>query len=467
MENLEIIDYDKFDINKKTIVVFSLEQAIDKNMYDVTTKYFYNTANILNKDFNILLVTRNLGLQWIDIARNDERTKNFIYLDFDSKNRNYKKRSSANMSKEEIRNYIIGSIVELEQQYPDLCKSFIGTINTNNTIPGLNLNSEIISNGDERLLKKQITASEKYKRALKEYKIISYKSFLYKPYAFGYTFLGYLMENYPNVYHYNFAHATSSLWVIYTKKYNPFTNKLKCFYHIDQNIENREFVKFPIVQIHDCYKNKEGINSINDYESILNSKEIDFLFGGLFPSNISSRENAWYKYFNNLNGENIKIRTQISNSWKVKNKSFSKEITNKDNKLSIDIKNHNNIYSVLEYDEYNKELKKSMFTLLLECYPGKYDHFTLRFISSLFFGCLPLISEEYDVNNLQIPIEFRSKLLVKNDQDIMDKINYYKNNYDEYKKLFYDMWNYYINENHFKREFYENEFKNNLFKEIY
>lgn len=467
MENIELFDYYKFNSNKKTIVAFSLEHIIDKKKYNVTTRYFYNTLNILKKDFNILLITRNTGNSaWTEIARNDDYTKDFMYISFDCKNKNYYNANAKIMSSKQSYDYIISTIHELENEYPELCKSFIATINTNNTIPGLNLNTEIISNGDPVLLKKQITASERYKKSLSNHKIFSYTSFLYKPYAFGYTFISYLMEYY-DIQHYCFTHATSSLWVIYTKQYNPFTKNLKCFYHIDQNIENREFVEFPIVQLNDCYNNKHNINSINDYKEILRNKKIDFLFGGLFPTNIESRKIDWYKYFNDLTLDNSKIRTQIGNSWKINEKKFSKQINENDEQFIIDIKNHKLTSPTLDYDEYNNELKQSMFTILLQCYPGKYDHFTLRLVSSLFFGCIPLIAEEYDSNMLQIPKQFRDKLLVKSNKDIEDKILYYKNNIDEYEQLFYDMWNYYINEKHFDICYYESEFKNNLFKEIY
>ena len=467
MDKISLYNYNIFDDNKKTIIAFMLEHSINKNTYPVTTRYFYNTLNILNKNFNIILITKNTSNKYINIALNNEITKNFIHLVFDDKYRKYYNSKAKDMNKQQCIDYILDSIKELENEYPKLCKSFIATINSSNVLPGYNHNIELISNGDINLLNKQINASNLYNTRFKQYTLIGHTGYITKNIGFGLTFLSYLMKHYNNMYHYCFSHSTNTLWILYNPIYNKMTNNLKNFYFVKQFKENRNFNSFPIVELQDCLNNPLNIQSIDSYESILNNKSIDFLFGGLFPENIPQRIKAWYKYINNLNMSNFIIRSQIDNKWKIDNKKLNINIDNNDSQFKIDIKNFKNLKPTLNYDDYNNELSKSMFTLIIETYGGMYDNLTLRFLSSIYFGCIPLIAEEYDTNNLQIPQYLRNKLLVKSSQDIVKKINYYKNNLNTYKNLFYELWNYYLNKNVFNINYYENKFKEDYFKEIY
>lgn len=227
-------------------------------------------------------------------------------------------------------------------------------------------------------------------------------------------------------------------------------------------------------------------------------------FGGLFPFDVKYRLEAWFKYFSKLDTSlNIKIRTQFDGKGTIKpmqrkiitsllNFSDSADLDDRQifdedamskvldtlngnakqnvdliKKFIDDIKDNENIYKTLPYDEYNEELENSMFTIILKCYYGKFDSLNFRVITSLYNGCIPLIDEDYDVGNLQIPVEFKNDIIVSSHNDIEQKIKYFRENPEEYKKLFFKLYDYYIKDEHFSIDYYRSEFKNNLFREIY
>lgn len=455
-----------FNPNKKTIIFFMIDTTISKNIYEVTSRYVLNTLKILLKDFNILLISRSTGIGWIEHALNHDVLNKCMLFCFDANEKKYYNLSAEEQPSEEKVKYIIGAINEFEANEPHIINSLVGTITTHCVIPSLDLKYEILSYGDDILLQQQIKSSNGYIDRMKKHKLFSHTAYINKPIGFAYEFEWYLMEHYPNIFHYVFSHDSSSTWLHFTKQYNPFTKNVKCFFYEKQFLENREFERFPMCEMQDLLNSE--IHTKEYYENILNNKTNQFMFGGLFPYKVSQRVNSWYKYFNDLRLGTI--RTQVDGSTKIDSSKFHKDVKFTEGiaaKLNNDIKNHPLTTNTLPYDEYNKDLQNTMFTIMLQCYYGKYDNLTFRCQATLYNGSIPLISEEYDEHNFQIPKKFRDKLLVKNHKDIEEKCKYYSEHYDEYKELFYEMYDYYIKPFYFDESYYENEFKTNLFKEIY
>ena len=189
------------------------------------------------------------------------------------------------------------------------------------------------------------------------------------------------------------------------------------------------------------------------------------------------RKNAWYQFFQDLNVNGI-IRTQTNGKPAVSSKESLLKLQDQklpkkyQGKIEIetfvnDILNHKLVQDTISYKEYNAQLKDSLFTIVLRCYYGKYDSLNFRVMNSLYFGTIPLIDKDYDYDDLQIPTYLKDKIMVTNHKDIQDKITYYKNNKDEYEKLFFELFDYFINKDCFNHDYYEKEFKNNYFKELY
>lgn len=460
--NYKIFNKHIFDINKKTIFVFLLDGTL-KYPINIGYKYIFNSLDILKKHFNIIILTSNSGTKWLDNFINLD----YMYLIFDL-NKKYHKSNKQEMPFDEKINYIIYSIKEFINNDKTIFNSFIGCISSQIVIPALNTDFEIISS-DNKLIKKRNKSVNSFIEKIKNHKLISHNAFIHKPLGFPLEFLTYLMKNYPNKYYYYFCHDTSTAWPLFDEYINPYTKNVKIYYFVNDNRSNRHFKSCILNQLQDFYNKKNTYN----YEYILNNKSYDFIFGGLFPFDVDYRINDYYNYFNNLKNNNSIIRTQVNGKSSISNKTFIQEkqsIKNKKNineKLIDDILNNKLIKHTLNYDDYNNELQQTMFTLILKCYYGKYDSLNFRFINSIYFGTIPLIDYQYDIDNLQIPKYFKDKLIVKNHIDIENKIQYYKNNYNEYKKLFFELYNYFIKPEYFTINFYINEFKNKYFKEIY
>ena len=341
-------------------------------------------------------------------------------------------------------------------------------------VPSLDTNYEIISD-DEKLITKRDKSIKNFFNNARDNKLVSHCAFIHKSLGFPVEFMFYLMKKYEKLWHYGFCHDTGSTWLQWMPNQNIFTKNVKCFYFIDDNRSIREFKKYPLTELQDFYGHT--LPSREEYEKMLDNKNIDFLFGGLFPFEIDYRKNAWYVFFQDLN-VNGNIRTQTNGKPVVLDKNglltveeqkLPKKYQNKEeiNKFINDILKHKMVKDTIPYKEYNAELKDSLFTIILRCYYGKYDSLNFRMINSLYFGTIPLIDESYDYDNLQIPKHLKNKIIVRNHKDIEEKIEYYRNNMEEYKKLFFELFDFYIDKNYFNEEFYEKIFKNNYFKEIY
>lgn len=462
--------HNKFNIvkGKKNIFVFLLDATLKKNIYITTYKYLFNLIKILKQDFNIIIISKNSGETWLKYYKDHEEFGEYSYLTFD-KEKKYGSTNSKQMSHQQRVEYIIETFKELEQNEKELFDNFAGVVCSQFIIPSLNTNYEIISE-DETLVNKRQHSINLFMNNIENHKLISHCAFIHKPLGFPVEFLMYLMKNYPNKGYYGFCHDTGSTWLLFNKKYNPFTKNVECYYFIDDERGIRDFKQFPMTQLHDFFNKSYKDKSY--YDNIANNKTKDFIFGGLFPFQVDYRINAWYRFFDKLNVNGI-IRTQVDgkpiiNENGLKLTKLPKKFNNDEVKKIInDILKNPLVTNTIPYDQYNDQLKDSLFTIVLKCYYGKYDSLNFRIINSLYFGTIPLIDSEYDIDNLQVPEYFKNKLIVYNNNDIEDKVNYYKNNIDEYKKLFFELFDYFIDKKYFDLNYYNNEFKKDYFDKFY
>lgn len=463
-----LFNKEKLDPNKKTVFAFLLDVSLKKQVYAVTYRYIFNTLKILHKDFNIVILARNLGDRWMHDYIDHPEYGNYAYLAFD-KTKAYTKGKAADMTLEEKVVYFESSFNELRDNESYLFDKYAGCVSSQIVIPALDTNFEIISD-DEKLLFKQKRAAEKFTIGLQNHKLISHNAFIYKPIGMPLEFIIWLMKNYKDKFYYGFCHDTAAGWPLFDKNINPFTKNLVNYYFIDDNRGIRNFTKYPLTELQDFYD--KPIYDKKYYESVIENKKLDFVFGGLFPFDVNYRQDAWYNFFQNLNVNGI-IRTQVNGKSSISNKTFKieqksiKDITRKCEQLVGDILTHPMVQHTVPYDEYNDNLKDSMFTIILKCYYGKYDSLNFRVINSLYYGTIPLIDEQYDIDDLQIPTNLKQKLVVNNNEDIKEKIEFYKLNPDKYKELFFELYDYFINSKYFDVDYFNGKFQSEYFPNLY
>lgn len=469
----DLFNKEKMDLNKKNIIVFLMDQTLKKEIYSVTYSYVFNTLKILSKDFNLILATKNGGHKWTENYVNHPEFGNYAYLTFD-KQRLYGSTNAKEMPHDKKVEYILETFAEMEKNETWLFDNLVGTVSSQFIVPSLDIGYEIISE-DEKMLAKRKRAVEKFQDGIMNNKLVSHCAFIHKPLGFTVELSAYLMNKYEHLWHYNFCHDTGSTWLHFMPEYNPFTTNVKCFYFIDDKRGIRDFIKYPLTELQDFYgKQLEGEEY---YNQILSNKKHDFIFGGSFPFDINYRVEAWYKFFHDLKLDG-KIRTQTTGKPAISNKNallkaedqkFPKKYQNNTavEEFIKDILNNKLVDNTLSYNDYNGELKDYMFTIVLKCFYGKHDSLNFRVVNSLYFGTIPLIDEDYDIDDLQIPKHFKDKLVVKSHKDIEEKVKYYKENPDEYRKLFWELFNYYIDSKYFADSYWDDDFKKEYFGELY
>jgi hypothetical protein len=462
------------DSSKKNLFVFVLERPLSKDFYSVTLRYLFNTLKILNDKFNIIIVARNGGTKWTNDYVSHPEYGNYAYVCFD-KEKKHGKLNAQQFTHSQRLKYFTESFQEFERDYPEIFKNLAGSITSHFIIPALDSKFEIVSD-DPKLMAKQKHSVERYKLMMKEHRLVSHCAFIHKPISFPIEFSFYLMEKYPSSWHYGLCHDPVSAWLHFIPEHNVFTDNVKLFWHVDNNRGARRMVGFPISELQEVFEHQQHDKKF--YSDLIDNKTRDFVFGGLFIHEIDHRVNSWYNYFDKLDVDGT-IRTQTTMRPVVDAKDSLKPVEelklnkkNEKNKEEVfkflnDILNHKMIKDTVSYEQYNDELKDYWFTIILRCYYGNYDHLNFRVHNSLYNGIIPLIADDYDEINSQIPKHLRDKIVVKSHKDIEDKIDYYKSNPDEYKQLFFELYDYYINDKFFDKSYYEEQFKNNFFKEIY
>lgn len=468
----DLFNKEALDPNKRYMFVNILDRVLGKD-YSVTSRYLHATMEMLGEDFNIIIIARNAGTRWVKDYVDHPEFGKYAYLCFD-KERRHGGQDAKQFPKADRIVYFHETFKEIEKDHPDIFNNLAGTLTTHTIIPSLDNNYEIISD-DPKLVAKQQRSIEKFQKGMLNNNLVSHTAFIHKPLSFPLEFTFYLMKNYKDSWHYGFSHDCSSAWLQYIPEYNPLTKNVKLFWYVDNYRSIREMVGYRMCELQEIYGNEK--RSRDWYENVVANKQKEFVFGGLFLYEVDHRVQAWYDFFHNLNVDGV-IRTQTTLKPVISSKDslleidklkLPKKYQNDENveKFLTDILNHKLIADTLPYEEYNKQLSDYMFTLIISCYYGKYDNLTFRIQNSLYAGTVPLIDVKYDEANLQIPKHLRDKLVVRNNTEIEDKVKYYKEHPEEYRELFFELFDYYIKDEYFEKDFYKEEFRNKFFKEIY
>lgn len=478
-----IIDSYKYNPKKKNIMLLLLERNLGKKTNMLSYNYILNVVKILKEDFNIFLIARSSSAKgvWIDVAKEHEVLKDCIYINLDADGKFMKVETGEKdlydndkAAYEYTYRYMDNLFTNVIDGEPWIFDNLVGTITSalflvyerNHEIIPYDERTKKLSEGAMNTARNRLTG----KRQFFSFRMISQRN-MYPLYL-----LIRLMKEKQNLWHYSFSHDTSSIWYPWSAKVNPLTKNVKCFYFVnDDRGPMRDFKEFPSAQIQDAY----GKNRLSPFEldTILDNKKHDFIFGGTFPYDVGYRLNDWVRFFDKLKGD-VMIRTQTDGTSTItqteikdplETKKFKGKKIKDEKALDVirSISVNKNVEPTVSQEQYLKEQKEYLFTIILKCFYGKYDSLNFRVYSSLVNGIVPLIADDYDIDDLQIPKEFKQYITVSNNKDIEDKINWAHQNPDKYKNLFWSMYNYYVKPEHFEDEWYKQVFKENYFNELY
>lgn len=478
----EIIDSYKYNPLKKNVILFLLERNLSSKTNMLSYSYILNTVRILQKDFNIFLIARSSSSRgvWIDAAKEIDVLKDCIYINLDATGKFMRVETGEKEYYEDDRKafdftfrYMQGLFDNVINGEPWIFNNLVGTV-TSALFLVYERNHEIVPY-DDRTLKLSAGAMRTARnRLLGNQQFFSFRMISQRNMYPLYLLIRLMKDQ--SLWHYSFSHDTSSIWYPFSEKVNPLTDKVKCFYFVNDNRgPMRDFYEFPSAQLQDAYGKKEPTKE--ELDLILSNKKHDFIFGGTFPYDVSYRLNDWNRFFRDIDCDAL-IRTQTDGTSTITQSEIqdpleTKKFKNKkikDEKAFEVIKNistNKYVKSTVSQAEYHKEQKDYRFTIILKCFYGKYDSLNFRIYSSLLNGVIPLIADDYDVDNLQIPDWAKVVLTVKDNKDIENKIKWAKEQPDNYKALFHALYKYYIKSDHFDKAWYDKMFREKYFKEIY
>jgi hypothetical protein len=479
----EIVNYKKYIPGKKNIMLFLLERNLSKKTNFLSYSYILNTVKILKKDFNVFLIARSSSSKgvWMEAAQEIPVLEDCIYINLDAAG----KFMRMEIGEQELfyddkkafqhtYSYMQELFTNLISGEPWIFNNLVGTLTSalflvyerNHEIIPYDEKSEKLSAGALRTAQRRLNGEQQFF----SFRMISQRN-MYPLYL-----LIRLMKEYKDLWHYSFSHDTSSIWYPFSAKVNPLTKNVKCFYFVDDKRgPMRDFHEFPSAQLQDAYGNEEP--TIAELSTILEEKKHDFIFGGTFPYDVSYRLHDWTRFFNDLSVD-ATIRTQTDGTSTITQSEIldpleTKKFKNKkikDEKAFEVIKSislNKNVKPTVSQAEYHQEQKDYRFTIILKCFYGKYDSLNFRMYSSLLNGVIPLIADNYDIDNLQIPKKFKNHLVVSSNEDIERAVLWAKTYPQAYKDLFFELYEYYVKPEHFNKDWYDNQFKHNYFKELY
>lgn len=450
METMKFTFSEHYDKNKKDLIFCSANKKVnDDNLF--ITRYLFNTADILSKDFNIFVLISASTLSKLKHICETYPNFNFIHLNTDSLKMTIKKDNEdyININQTLVENAFRNELSDLNVKGIFIEPPVLPLQNyfneTNEFFDKLTIESEDIF--------------DKIKETNK--RIDSKKLFAYT--AFSMKYQAILLDM---CLYFNKNHGTSIYqFVIDPGAYTPYLIE-KCnaitYYFEDDFRGTRKLHQFPMAQLNYLYK-----YSINkDCTPFLN-KELNFIWGGAVLLPKGNRINDYYTFLHDFNFDKSILHISNTNSIS-KGKQLPKLISQNEEYMKVvdDINNHKLNDGLLPNVEFEQKLNDYRYTLILKC-ASINDSLNFRIIYSLLFDMIPLIDENYDIDNLQIPDKFKSKLSVTNSKQLIERLTHLENNINETKELLDEMKDFYLNEKYYSKEWYEKEFKDKYFNNIY
>lgn len=147
---------------------------------------------------------------------------------------------------------------------------------------------------------------------------------------------------------------------------------------------------------------KQMIAALREKSLFSFDDDYDFVFGGRMF--IDGRNEYFEKYFKDFGYGRYAIHSPSQYGFNSK-----KQVE------------HENISQPIPYWELMKKLSKAKTTLIIPPWT-KHDSHSLRIYECVAFGVVPLIDEKYDRDNIQIPKYIKDVLVVRSQEELIEKI---------------------------------------------
>jgi hypothetical protein len=447
------IEFSKnFDKNKPSLVFADLVYRVNyKNLF--ATRFIMNTAKLLAEDFNIFVFTVSNNKKAAKEVMELYPTLSYVFLS-DKEIVPVKKKQDPNNHEKNVEMSLamikrdLDIIPNVKGVFLRPCVLFKGDMQ--------NELYDCVSD-DPAALKIANDEVEKMNGMIKDGGMYCYTMFMTKAIRLIIDAMEYFLKR-DNGNVYEFIIDPAHYYKYFVKEYDG-----KAYYFEDDFRGNRELNEYPMAQLNHLY-NADKIE-VPDFED----KKNLFMWGGvvLFPK--GERMKDWHRLLKDFNMERCALHVAKGSAMKVDKKPrMSRRLTEMDifEETQKSIENHPLNEGILPNEQFEEKLKDYRYTLILSCL-SENDSLNFRVYYSLLYNLIPFVDKEYDTGSLQIPKEFKDKLVVTSSQDLMDKINYYESHLDEAKDLLDKLKDYYLNEKYFKEEYYVDVLKNKYFKELY
>ena len=448
----KVILSESYDENKPSIIVGDLVYRVNhKNLF--ASRFLMNTAKLLSKDFNIFVfsVSNNVKAAKEIIELYDSLS--YVFLDDKELTFLRKKEDVEHQPKN------LETSLTLPKRDLNMIKNVKGVLLRPTVLFKGDMQNELYDSikEDQESLKIANNEVEKMNSMISEANMYCYTMFMTKATRIIIDTFEYFIKR-----------DNSKVWqfVIDPAHYYKYFNEVhgaKTYYFEDDNRGNRDLNKYPMGQLNHFY------NSLKIEAPDFKDKKNIFMWGGvvLFPK--GNRMEDWHRLLKDFNLERSVLHVAKGSAMKQsKNPRMSKRLTElplfEPTKESIE--NHSLNEGIIPNNEFEEKLKNYRYTLILKCL-SENDSLNFRIYYSLLYNIIPFIDCKYDPDCLQIPKEFRDKLVVKDKDDLVSKINYFESNIEEAIEILSDLKKFYMNEIYFSEDFYIEEFKNNFYKELY
>lgn len=441
-----------YDKNKKSLIFCSTNKRInDDNMF--ITRFLFNIADILSDEFNIFILINAKTLSkltetvkaypkfsYIHLCCGDIPMLRKIDVEENVDNVKINRQTVENVLKEFIEPlnvagiYIQPPVLPSQQYFND----------TNEFFDKIEIKDEKVYDNMNEINKK-----------IAEGRLLLYTAFSTKAQAILLDMCEYFHNNH-NTPIYQFIIDPGAYYIYLRDKCNAIT-----YYFEDDNRGTRTLKEFPMGQLNYLYNYNihEGCKDFKD-------KENNFIWGGAILLPKGNRINDYYTFINDFKFKDSVLHISNTNSIS-KGKQVPKSLqTEKFLKVIEDINNQPLNAGLLDNKAFEEKLKDYKYTLILKCASTE-DSLNFRIHYSLLFNMLPIIDNQYDQANIQIPKKFKDQLVVNNSSDIEKRLEFFENNKEVADNLLKEMQDYYLNEKYTNKDWYLEQFKNKYFMEIF
>lgn len=210
-------------------------------------------------------------------------------------------------------------------------------------------------------------------------------------------------------------------------------------YFADDKRGTRNFHKWPIAQIqHIVYDRKFGGDDLDEWmdDSPECEKTHNMFFAGTVFQEKGQRKYIWDEFLNDVKTESCSYYIPLRKNGIIKKdggKASDRQldmVQERFPELYESVTNHQHFKGGLAPHELHDRQKRYKYGMVFRCV-SENDSLNFRPVLYTIHDIVPFLDYKYDPECLQIPKHIQDKILVKNAQDIEDRITYFNNNEQE------------------------------------